>query len=395
MPQSRTRSVGSVGAAATVALGGRMNSLGLSKRDLEELLDELDGVENERGGGTKRKHTRRVFRQVSLELNIIRPGGSTSQIQVCTRNLSSTGLSVLHCSYQHLGTRVTFSLPGIDGKPVNVKGAIVRCSHRRGNIHELGILFDKPIDTKKVISAGIFSDWYSLEQVNPTDLKGSLLYIDESEADRRLIRNHLVDTSMSVATSGTAKEGIERSTEGYDLIMADYHLEQVDGKPITESLREVGVQTPVILITGDVSASTAQRIAKANAQAYLAKPVQKGLLLRALAEFLIVDGARSQLTFACTLPADHPNASLAESFVVDLRAFAESIKNSMEKNDIEGCLTKLAKIKGSASAMGFALIGDMAEKAHISLVASTSIEESSPILNRLTGACKRACGRVG
>ena len=378
----------------TIAFGGRVNSLGLNKRDLDELLDELDSVETERPSGTKRKHTRRQFRQVSLDLQIIRQGGSTSRIQVCTRNLSSTGLSVLHSSYQHSGTRVQLSLPGIDGKPINVKGAIVRCIHRRANIHELGVLFDKPVDTKKVIVAGIFSDWFSLEKVDPADLKGSLLYIDESEADRRLIRNHLVDTSMSVATAGSAQEGIERASEGYDLIIADYHLEQIDGKPITESLREVGVQTPVILITGDISASTAQRIAKANAQAYLAKPVQQALLLRALAEFLIVDGSRSRLTFACTLSADHPNASLVESFVADLHAFAESIKNTIEKNDVDACLTKLAKIKGSAASMGFALIGEMAEKAHTTLVASTSIEESSPILNRLIAACKRACGRM-
>ncbi len=395
MPLHGTRPHSDRLATINTAFGGRANSLGLTKRDLEELLEELDALDTERPTSTKRKHTRRQYRQLSLDLQIIRPGGSTSRIQVCTRNLSSTGISVLHCSYQHQGTRVIFALPGIDGKPVNIKGAIIRCSHRRGNIHELGILFDKPIDTKRIIAAGIFSDWYSLEQVNPVDLKGSLLYIDESEADRRLIRNHLVDTSMSVATAGTATEGIDRASEGYDLIVADYHLEQIDGKPITDSLREAGVQTPVILITGDVSAITAQRIAKAKAQAYLAKPVQKGLLLRALAEFLIVDGSRSQLTFACTLPADDPNASLAESFVVDLHAFGESIKNSMERNEIEACLTKLAKIKGSASSMGFALIGDMAEKAHISLVASTSLEESAPILNRLVAACKRACGRIG
>ncbi|MGE3107829.1 MAG: response regulator [Phycisphaerales bacterium] len=380
--------------SSTVALGGRANTLGLSKRDLEELLDELDSQEEETVTQSKRKHTRRPFRQVSLSLDFVRPGGGASRVQVCTRNLSSTGMSVLHCAYQHSGTRVQIVLPGVDGKPMTVKGAVVRCIHRRANIHELGILFDKPIDTKRVIAAGLFSDWYSLEQVNPADLKGSLLYIDDSEADRRLMRKHLTDTGISIATAGSAQEGIDRAGEGFDIIVADYHLEQINGKPITEALRDSGVETTVILVSADTSAAAAQQLAKADAQAYLAKPVQQGLLLRALAEFLLVSGSGARASFASTLAPDHPNAALVESFIVDLQAFAEAIRNSMEKGDVEGCLTKLAKIKGSAAPMGFARIGDMADGVTMSLAATRRLADVAPMLSRLIAACRRASVRA-
>jgi len=371
---------------------GRVNSMGMNRRDLEELLDTLDALDAENAIKSNRKYVRRQFRQLSVPLQISHATG-VSLTNVCTRNISRTGVSVLHSAFMHTGTACQIILPRVDGKPLPVKAKVVRCIHRRGTVHELGLRFDKTIDTKQLVASGLFSDWFSLEHVVPEDLNGSLLYVEDSETDRHVIRHHLSDTNMSVTVAKTAAEGLSRAMDGFELIMVDYHLSDMDGAKFIQELRESGVQTPVILVTSDLTSATPQRMSGVNAQAYLAKPIGRELLHRAIAEFLQVEGCKSGLTFASTLPANHPNASMVEYFVSDLHRLTEAITAAVDGNDLETCRNKIGKIKGTAASMGFAAIGDMAERALTSLTASQSVEESSPQITRLIAACKRAYSR--
>jgi CheY-like chemotaxis protein/HPt (histidine-containing phosphotransfer) domain-containing protein len=241
----------------------------------------------------------------------------------------------------------------------------------------------------------MFSDWFSLENVNPAELAGSILYVDASDADRMLIRHYLRETTLSVTTAESGAAGVEKAMEGFDLIIADYTLDGAGGgAAMLSEIRARGVQTPVILVTADTTAASPEEFARIQASAYLAKPIDARLLLRAIAEFLVVQQGEAgpTLSFCSTLKPDDPNAALLDEYVENLHAQSEKLKAEMKGASPKACWQICAGIKGAAASMGFAAIGELAEKAMRLLATGggEGAEESQALLNRLADACARA-----
>lgn len=372
-------------------VAGRLNTLGLTERELVQLLDELDAKDT-RPPSTKRKFVRRRFRQVQVPMHLTHPGGHTTAINVVTRNLSRSGISVLHSSYLHAGTPCSVELPTLSGTTITAAGSIARCVHVFRNVHEIGVKLDAPLDTQLMMDSGLFSDWYALEQVNPGDLAGTLLYVDDAVGDRRLIRHYLRDTNLSITTAETGEEGLERSQAGFDLIIVDFHLNSMNAGELIQQMQEAGVKAPMIVVTADTEAASTVRSIRSCAQAFLSKPIEPSLLLRAIAQYLqLGDKGTARLLFTSTLAPDHPNAPLIDSFVDDLHKLAADVTAAIEKDDFRTCWLKAAEVKGIAPAIGFDGIGQIAERAMQALTASTSVKDSTPELRKLINACRRAC----
>src|SRR5437868_2623116 len=76
-------------AGKPVQSGVRLNTLGLSRNDLDTLLDQLEAAPT---GGAEtaavRTFIRRKFRQVRIPMQISQPGGSVATVAVACRNIS-------------------------------------------------------------------------------------------------------------------------------------------------------------------------------------------------------------------------------------------------------------------------------------------------------------------
>jgi len=298
---------------------------------------------------------------------------------------------VLHSAYVHTGTACTVLLPRVDEKTILVRGKIVRCTHLRGMIHELGINFEQSIDIKMLMKAGPFSDSFSLERVDPAELTGTLLYIDESAADRRLLRHYLRSSNLSITTADSGAAGIARATDGFDLIITEYNLSDLEPGAIIKELRDRSVKTPIIIVTADTVSATPIRANQVSAQAYIAKPMDASMLCRAIAEFLkLGEVGNAALSYMCTLASDHPNAVLVDDYVNDLHDLAKVLDDGVQRNDYKQCWAKSAEVKGTAPALGFAGIAELAEKAMKMMVASSSVEDATMDLRRLVKACELA-----
>lgn len=279
--------------------GRRPNTLGLDRGRLIPLLDTLDFTWTADGqGGThdrslrpssQRASVRWPFRKEAIELRLRHPGGSLVTIRVACRNLSRTGMSVLHGAYIHPGTPCTVLVPhpgALGAAPV--EGRVMRCTHRSGMIHEVGVRFDAPIDVRRFIAHDPCSDFFSLERVNPASLSGCVVYIDDAPADHRIVRHLLRDTGFRLRGAETASAGLAMIEEGCDLVLCGLRAADGAGVEVVAAMRAGGLRTPVIILAAEKSAPVRKAAIAVRAGAVLVKPPEQSLLLRAMAEFLIV-----------------------------------------------------------------------------------------------------------
>lgn len=369
---------------------GRVNSLGVGPRDLDFLLDEIDGTGN--GGSRRRNFVRWPFRHASVPMKLIHPGGNSVTLNVACRNLSCGGMSVLHSSFIYPGSKVVLTLPHPRHGPTNVHGRVVRCEHRRGNVHDVGIVFESPIQAKDFVTHDPFSDWFSLERVQPESLKGTIVHLDDSPLELKLFQHFLKASGVKLVQEQTIEAAITAALNGCDLVVTDLDLGAgVTGTEFIQKLRAAGVWVPVILVTADASRGTRQRALESGANAFLSKPMAQETVLRALGEFMLVDGASDLLE--TTLPEDHPHRGLVSDFADQLPEFADRLTKAMGRDDATEARSICLAITNSAPMLGFDRLGQLAERAAQSLAATMSMPESIGALRTLITACEEASKR--
>ncbi|HYE02670.1 MAG TPA: PilZ domain-containing protein [Phycisphaerales bacterium] len=266
----------------------RGNTLGLSRRDLDELIAEIEIAQRD-DPGVHRRFRRRQYRQLALALQVHQPGGSTSTFPVVSRNISRTGMAVLHRAYIHLGVRVQVALPRRAAATLSVSAHVVRCRHVSGMVHEIGLQFDHPIQLRDLVDLELNDDWLSLETVEPATLVGSVLLADPSAEDRGLLRGHLRGARLSITEAETPEAALAAAARPNDLIITEYFFGGRPAEDLLLSLRQLAPRTPLLVLTADVSEVTRRRLGTLGA-ASLLKPVDELTALRAIGEFLGAGG---------------------------------------------------------------------------------------------------------
>jgi CheY-like chemotaxis protein len=298
------------------APAGRLNSLGFSRADLDRFLDELETLAHPprltassgtkapaqpapapKGGAAARRYVRRTLRLACVPLRMHRQGGDGPAFPVACRNISCSGISVLHSAYIHPGTRCTAFLPNATGSgAVAARGEVVRCRHIRGMAHEVGIRFDEPLDLRQVMRTDCLGDWFSLERVDPTELSGPVLCVAASEADRQLLRSCLTETNLAVVVAETAELGLAKAVAGtgvtpFAALICAHDPPGLDAAQLIEQLRGRGCRTPAVILLTERTADLRARIGPISDVAAVSKPLDAQMLLRALAEFLLLNRA--------------------------------------------------------------------------------------------------------
>ncbi|MGQ0628260.1 MAG: response regulator [Phycisphaerales bacterium] len=261
------------------------NTLRMDAAELQRLSDELDGA----GGGAaaKRSFRRWAFRTTSIRMDVQQHGGAVTKLKYACRNLSANGMSLIHSAYLHVGSACIVHLPLRTGGTLAVNGKVVRCRHCKGRIHEIGVQFASCVDLKLLLDLDPFEGRFAIETVDPQRLCGKLLHVEDSAMDRRLLRHHLQETQLSVIAAETGNAGIERAREGFEIIVTDYDLPDIKGIDLVNTLRNEGVDCPILVVSADGGGAARELAREARANAYLTKPFSKELLLRAVADLLI------------------------------------------------------------------------------------------------------------
>ena len=106
-------------------------------------------------GSERRRHERHLLPQsFALLVRIQHPGGTATTLSVTARDLSMSGVGFFHTSYIHPGTPAVFIMKRLGGEAVPVPGAIMRCRHVSGRVHEVGAVFDAEVRIEEFCETG-------------------------------------------------------------------------------------------------------------------------------------------------------------------------------------------------------------------------------------------------
>src|SRR5437667_5189440 len=114
-----------------------------------------------------------------------------------------------------------------------------------------------------------------------------LLVVEDEQRLARLLQRVLTEERHAVDVANAGDEGLRLALSGgYDLVILDLMLPDMDGIEITRELREARVATPVLMLTA--RGAVEDRVAGLNAGAddYLVKPFAMAELLARVAALL-------------------------------------------------------------------------------------------------------------
>lgn len=110
--------------------------------------------------------------------------------------------------------------------------------------------------------------------------KARILVAEDNDFVRMQIVKFLVDAGYDVTEAVDGAHAGTLVRTGVDMAIVDVRMEPVDGFDFIRSIRGDGIDTPVVLVTGDQNPDLLAEAAKWGVNAVLMKPVQKDRLLK-------------------------------------------------------------------------------------------------------------------
>ncbi len=380
MPPIRGRKADATSATGP---GMRPNTIGVPERELAELMDMLD----ERGAGhdcnVKRLHARWPFRKTSLRLTLEHPGGSRAVFQVACRNLSRGGTGVLHNAFVHTGTPCALELPKLDGQSEAIKSSVVRCTHRRGVVHELGVRFDEPIQLSDFVELDPLMGWSSFEKVDPSRLAGTLIVLSESELDHRILAHYLSDTQLKIKSFRSAPEIGALDRGAGDVAVIDLGVS--GARELFAAVRDKAIASAAVAIGPDASTATRMLLQAVAADGFVFKPLSSDRLLSVLADCLL-GGDAVQIDPSL---AGEGSGALVKGCIEQLQSCAAEIREAIAADDPMRVYAICQHIKAIAMPIGLRPIAKLADQTSTSVAQTMSAAESAAKLQELARACER------
>ncbi len=115
---------------------------------------------------------------------------------------------------------------------------------------------------------------------------GRVLVTDDDEQMRRVCMRALTNEGWDVTLATDGRDAIEAVREakaGFDCVVSDVNMPEIDGFELIAAIREHDDDLPVLLMTGDPTLDGAVRAIDTGAVSYLSKPFDQEMLVSAVA----------------------------------------------------------------------------------------------------------------
>ncbi len=153
-------------------------------------------------------------------------------------------------------------------------------------------------------------------------MERTLLIVDDELGIRELLRECLEDEGYSVRLAENALEADKLVKEHkFDLILMDVWLPDMDGVSLFKRFLSNGISTPVIMMSGHASITSALEAIRIGARDFLEKPLSLSKLLPLVEKHAL----KGQMV------SDHGFEEITEIITLDLNKELKIIKESLER----------------------------------------------------------------
>jgi len=307
------------------------------------------------------------------------PAGSRRYIEVQTRTISPTQLTLVVQAFFH---QDVLELPKVDGSSLRVKGKVSLCQHNRGLLHICLITLDEKLDlsmfmkptlkavsSKKGKAAGGDGELEENERASV-----SVLYIDDQDADRMLMKHQTKDSHIELVSAdspGSACDLLKLGT--FDVVVCDFHLEGTTGVELLGKIKPDLYTGPVIFATAETRDSELTKMKSAGADEILTKPLDIKRLSAAIDAVLDENRGSERVGFD---PFDAPpsDMALAKSYIPILARLRNEMTRAKSKRNVELAKTVCRSVMGAACGFGFQRLSRTAERAYAAIETANNID---------------------
>ncbi len=146
--------------------------------------------------------------------------------------------------------------------------------------------------------------------------RGRLVVVDDDPRLRRALIRHLRGAGLDVEGAADARTALDLIAHGVvDAVLCDIVMPGMDGLGLLRVVRERGLDTPVVLLTGAPTLNGAMQAVELGAMRYLLKPVDEGELVAAATQAVRI-GALARVRRASAELAGDAGAKAAEERAV-------------------------------------------------------------------------------
>ena len=234
-----------------------------------------------------------------------------------------------------------------------------------------GCRFEAIIATGKVGANNVIYDQSKLaafrkiavEEALVPQLCGRVLLAEDWLDNQKLIAMYVKTTGADITVVENGRLAVEKAlAEDFDLVLMDIQMPEMDGICATEMLRKLGYSRPIIALTANIMKGDVLKYYDSGFNHCLAKPIDRNLFFRALADHLDPDEVDARYERAEAIQQNSNFEDLAAEFVSNLPTVLADVRHAMEEsrwNDFEKLMHVL---KGAGGSFGYPKISALCAK---------------------------------
>jgi CheY-like chemotaxis protein len=116
---------------------------------------------------------------------------------------------------------------------------------------------------------------------------GRVLIVEDSLTNQMLIKLLLEKLGLVVTIAEDGFQAVDAvNGQAFDLIFMDMQMPNMNGFDATKKLRNLGVKTPIIAITGSVTHEGEKKCLEVGCDDYISKPIDRSKLLQVISKHL-------------------------------------------------------------------------------------------------------------
>lgn len=251
----------------------------------------------------------------------------------------------------------------ITNKLLQLFGSELKIKSQKNKGSEFSFSLQLPISKKQITTKKTATK-------DTLELAGKkILVAEDAELNRFVIQKILEGTNCKYKFAFNGEEAVKKvNNEHFDLILMDIEMPLMNGVKATELIRKsrkAAIKNiPIIALTVNAFKENREEYLKAGINDYISKPFTKSTLLTTIAKVLNIRFSKQQLNlkgeekllnfgYIKSLSDDPQFLKKAlKTFSNDSTKLIRDLELSIEKNNLENCLTILHKLKSAAGVTG-------------------------------------------